>query len=109
MVSNAPFYSGKNFALGRSVPFWMMLLFVLVFVFVSSDPPIVLFGLFVVYGLSGWALMLWRWQRARTLRQRRSERRQTLKRDEDQDRKSTRLNSSHVAISYAVFCLKKKR
>src|SRR5690625_7695243 len=28
---------------------------------------------------------------------------------EDLDRKSTRLNSSHVAISYAVFCLKKKR
>src|SRR5690625_7031997 len=27
----------------------------------------------------------------------------------DQDRKSTRLNSSHVAISYAVFCLKKKK
>src|SRR5690625_2499196 len=26
----------------------------------------------------------------------------------DDDRKSTRLNSSHVAISYAVFCLKKK-
>src|SRR5690625_6949609 len=26
----------------------------------------------------------------------------------DLDRKSTRLNSSHVAISYAVFCLKKK-
>src|SRR5438874_3907227 len=26
----------------------------------------------------------------------------------DQDRKSTRLNSSHVEISYAVFCLKKK-
>src|SRR5690625_6924188 len=25
------------------------------------------------------------------------------------DRKSTRLNSSHVAISYAVFCLKQKR
>src|SRR5690625_4534993 len=27
----------------------------------------------------------------------------------DPDRKSTRLNSSHVAISYAVFCLKKKK
>src|SRR5690554_6972844 len=26
----------------------------------------------------------------------------------DKDRKSTRLNSSHVRISYAVFCLKKK-
>src|SRR5690625_6199612 len=28
--------------------------------------------------------------------------------DLDKDRKSTRLKSSHVAISYAVFCLKKK-
>src|SRR5690625_5481532 len=28
---------------------------------------------------------------------------------EKEDRKSTRLNSSHVAISYAVFCLKKKK
>src|SRR5262245_63062869 len=27
----------------------------------------------------------------------------------DKDRKSTRLNSSHLGISYAVFCLKKKR
>src|SRR5207249_10450172 len=29
--------------------------------------------------------------------------------DVEQDRKSTRLNSSHVSISYAVFCLKKKK
>src|SRR5439155_10971570 len=29
--------------------------------------------------------------------------------DRGLDRKSTRLNSSHVAISYAVFCLKKKK
>src|SRR5437870_10852953 len=29
--------------------------------------------------------------------------------DAGPDRKSTRLNSSHVAISYAVFCLKKKK
>src|SRR5262245_62238960 len=28
---------------------------------------------------------------------------------DDQDRKSTRLNSSHLGISYAVFCLKKKK
>src|SRR5437773_6588139 len=27
----------------------------------------------------------------------------------NEDRKSTRLNSSHITISYAVFCLKKKR
>src|SRR2546427_13215329 len=29
--------------------------------------------------------------------------------DDDEDRKSTRLNSSHSQISYAVFCLKKKK
>src|SRR2546427_3113099 len=29
--------------------------------------------------------------------------------DEQRDRKSTRLNSSHSQISYAVFCLKKKK
>src|SRR5690625_6695350 len=33
----------------------------------------------------------------------------TRRRTAGQDRKSTRLNSSHVAISYAVFCLKKKK
>src|SRR5439155_16511713 len=31
------------------------------------------------------------------------------RRGSGQDRKSTRLNSSHVAISHAVFCVKKKR
>src|SRR5256885_8136354 len=33
----------------------------------------------------------------------------TASRFHDQDRKSTRLNSSHLVISYAVFCLKKKK
>src|SRR2546429_1794005 len=32
-----------------------------------------------------------------------------LMREDNQDRKSTRLNSSHGYISYAVFCLKKKK
>src|SRR5256885_13678270 len=32
-----------------------------------------------------------------------------LTRQPDPDRKSTRLNSSHLVISYAVFCLKKKK
>src|SRR5207253_11497540 len=32
-----------------------------------------------------------------------------LAKQQAEDRKSTRLNSSHVAISYAVFCLKKKK
>src|SRR5438034_10156535 len=34
---------------------------------------------------------------------------QADERDDEQDRKSTRLNSSHTVISYAVFCLKKKK
>jgi CDP-diacylglycerol--serine O-phosphatidyltransferase len=63
MVSNLPFYSGKSFALGRSVPFWAMLVFVAVFVFISSNPPVILFGLFIAYGLSGWGVWLWRWHR----------------------------------------------
>src|SRR5438874_9262951 len=33
----------------------------------------------------------------------------TAEQREAEDRKSTRLNSSHVEISYAVFCLKKKK
>src|SRR3712207_7185035 len=33
----------------------------------------------------------------------------TLNKLQDSDRKSTRLNSSHANISYAVFCLKKKK
>src|SRR5256885_11478570 len=35
--------------------------------------------------------------------------REFLEERNDQDRKSTRLNSSHLVISYAVFCLKKKK
>lgn len=60
MVSNVPFYSFKDINLRKSVPFIAALLIVLVFVAVSSDPPKVLFGLFVVYGLSGYAVYLWR-------------------------------------------------
>src|SRR5690242_21499905 len=39
----------------------------------------------------------------------RSLRRMFFRRPCDRDRKSTRLNSSHMSISYAVFCLKKKK
>src|SRR5947209_9506864 len=38
-----------------------------------------------------------------------SERRAVAGAQQQQDRKSTRLNSSHANISYAVFCLKKKK
>ena len=62
MVSNAPFYSFKDIYLRRSVPFIVIIGIVLLFVLVSSDPPVVLFSLFVLYGISGWAVALWRWK-----------------------------------------------
>src|SRR5204862_2612637 len=40
---------------------------------------------------------------------RRRRRHERLENPASRDRKSTRLNSSHVEISYAVFCLKKKK
>jgi CDP-diacylglycerol--serine O-phosphatidyltransferase len=60
MVSNVPFYSFKDINLRRSVPFAVILLIVLGFVLVISDPPIVLFLLFVAYGLSGYVFWLWK-------------------------------------------------
>jgi CDP-diacylglycerol--serine O-phosphatidyltransferase len=60
MVTNVPFYSFKEINFRKSVPFIAIFLVVLVFVLVSSDPPKVLFGMFVLYGLSGFAIFFWR-------------------------------------------------
>jgi CDP-diacylglycerol--serine O-phosphatidyltransferase len=58
MVSNVKFWSGKDINLRRSVPFIAIFGFVLAFVAVSVDPPIVLFSLFVAYALSGYVMWL---------------------------------------------------
>ena len=60
MVTNVPFYSFKQVNFRKSVPFIAVFLIVLAFVAVSSDPPKVLFILFVVYGLSGYGVFFWR-------------------------------------------------
>jgi CDP-diacylglycerol--serine O-phosphatidyltransferase len=60
MVSNAPFYSFKDFNIKKSVPYMVVPLIVLAFVLVSFDPPVVLFSLFLLYAVSGYALWLWR-------------------------------------------------
>ena len=65
MVSNAPFYSFKDVNLKKSVPYMVVPLIVLAFVLVSSDPPIVLFSLFLVYAVSGYVLQLLRWRAGR--------------------------------------------
>ena len=63
MVSSAPFYSGKSFQLGRSVPFWVMVAAIGVIVVISSDPPIALFTLVFCYAVSGYLYLAWRWYR----------------------------------------------
>ena len=65
MVSNAPFYSFKTVNLKKSVPYMAVPLIVLAFVLVSSDPPIVLFSLFLVYAVSGYVMWVWRWRTGR--------------------------------------------
>jgi len=60
MVTNLPFYSFKSFNLRRSVPFWGVLLIVLAMIVISSNPPMILFLLFVGYAFSGYFLWAWR-------------------------------------------------
>jgi len=63
MVSNLPFYSFKDINMRKSVPFVAIFLAALFFIFISSYPPGVLFGLFMGYALSGYALWVWRRRR----------------------------------------------
>jgi CDP-diacylglycerol---serine O-phosphatidyltransferase len=60
MVSNAPFYSGKDINLKQAVPFTVPLVIVMIFVGVAYDPPSALFAAFLLYAFSGWVLLLWR-------------------------------------------------
>ncbi len=61
MVSNVPFYSFKDINLRKPMPFIASFLVVLALVTIFSDPSKVLFGLFVLYGLSGFGIYFWRW------------------------------------------------
>ncbi|MDD3677395.1 CDP-diacylglycerol--serine O-phosphatidyltransferase [Thauera propionica] len=63
MVSNVLFWSGKSINLRKSVPFIVVIALVLVFALVSSYPPGILFGLFLVYAASGYVMWLLRWKR----------------------------------------------
>ena len=60
MVTNVPFYSFKDVQVKRSVPFVVIVLIVLGIAVINIHPPIVMFGLFVIYGLSGYVLYGWR-------------------------------------------------
>lgn len=56
MVTNAPFYSFKDVKMKKSVPFVVIVLIALAIAVINIDPPVVLFVLFCIYGLSGYVL-----------------------------------------------------
>ena len=60
MVTNMPFYSFKDVHMKKSVPFVVIVLIALGIAAINIDPPIVIFGLFMVYGFSGYAVYVWR-------------------------------------------------
>ena len=60
MVTNVPFYSFKDVQMKKSVPFAAIVLIALGIAVINIHPPIVLFGVFVFYGLSGYAVYAWR-------------------------------------------------
>ena len=65
MVTNVPFYSFKDLSLKKSVPFAAIVLVALGIAVINIHPPTVLFGLFVLYGLSGYAIYIWRKSKGR--------------------------------------------
>ena len=59
MVSNVRYYSFKDIDLKGKVPFVAVLAVLLALVFISIDPPQILFAIFAIYVLSGPVLFIW--------------------------------------------------
>ena len=77
MVSNVRFHSFKKLDLRGRVPFMAILAIVVVFVFVSVDPPLVLFSVSACFAVSGVIFTLWQ------VRQRRAERKKAMALSDD--------------------------
>ncbi len=60
MVTNAPFYSFKVVGSRRTVPFIVIVAIALAIALIALDPPKLLFAVFCIYGLSGYAVYGWR-------------------------------------------------
>ncbi|MBI1889109.1 MAG: CDP-diacylglycerol--serine O-phosphatidyltransferase [Burkholderiales bacterium] len=60
MVTNVPFYSFKDVNYRKSVPFIVVFVVALFFVAIAYNPPKVLFGIFVLYAVSGYVIFFWR-------------------------------------------------
>jgi CDP-diacylglycerol--serine O-phosphatidyltransferase len=63
MVSNARYYSFKEVDFRNRVPFFALLIVVMIFVVISTDPPSVLFFGFLVYVLSGPLFSIYRYRK----------------------------------------------
>lgn len=68
MVSNVRYNSFKELDLRGKVPFMTILIIVLVFVFISIEPPLVLFGILLLYAISGPVLTLMQLRQHRAAR-----------------------------------------
>jgi CDP-diacylglycerol--serine O-phosphatidyltransferase len=58
MVTNVPFYSFKDMRMKKTVPFVVLVAIAIAFALISLQPPVVLFGIFVENGLSGYAVLI---------------------------------------------------
>ncbi len=65
MVSNLKYYSFKTINLKKSVPFVALLSFVVFLALLAYQPPLVLFGAFVAYSVSGYVVSAWQLLRRR--------------------------------------------
>jgi CDP-diacylglycerol--serine O-phosphatidyltransferase len=65
MVTNVPFYSFKDVSFKRSVPFIVIVAIALFIAVINIHLPGALFGLFMVYGLSGYGVYVWRRMKGR--------------------------------------------
>jgi CDP-diacylglycerol--serine O-phosphatidyltransferase len=65
MVSRFSYYSFKDLDLREKVPFVTLLAAILVFIFLSLEPAVILFSFFFLYMMSGPVVSLFRWNRKR--------------------------------------------
>ncbi|MCF6324322.1 MAG: CDP-diacylglycerol--serine O-phosphatidyltransferase [Gammaproteobacteria bacterium] len=83
MVSKVRYHSFKGFDIKGKVPFVTIFFIALLFVFISTNPPYILFTIAFIYAVSGPILTLWQ------LRQRRRDRQQLTKNESDDKNKNS--------------------
>lgn len=65
MVTNVPFYSFKVVGAKQTVPFATIMAIAVGIALISQNPPLALFVLFCIYGLSGYGVYIWRRMKGR--------------------------------------------